>query len=75
MISKILPVSFKGTTDVKTSENAETKQNSTTLVTNTEPQVDTFTNTTKKPENGNLLTGILGILDMVNTLLSITTKK
>ncbi len=74
MISKITPVSFKGTTEQPV-ENTETQAVSTMPITQTEPQVDTFTNTNKKSNNGSLLTGILGIMDMVNTLLSMTSKK
>lgn len=74
MISKITPVSFKGTTEQPV-ENTETQAVSTMPITQAEPQTDTFTNTNKKSNNGSLLTGILGIMDMVNTLLSMTSKK
>ena len=74
MISKITPVSFKGTTE-QLAENTETQTVSTMPIAQVEPQVDTFTKTNKKSGNGDLLTGILGIMDMVNTLLSMTAKK
>lgn len=74
MISKITPVSFKGTTE-QSVENTETQAVSTMPITHAEPQVDTFSSTNKKSGNGGLLTGILGIMDMVNTLLSMTAKK
>lgn len=74
MINKITPVSFKGTTE-QPAENTETQTVSTMPIAKVEPQVDTFTNTNKKSGNGDLLTGILGIMDMVNTLLSMTAKK
>lgn len=75
MISKITPVSFKGTTE-QSVENTETQAVSTMPITQAEPQADTFTNTNKKSSgNGSLLTGILGIMDMVNTLLSMAAKK
>lgn len=76
MISRIMPVSFKGNTDTNVAETTETQQVVTAPVAQTEPQVDTFTNTTpKKSGNGSLLTGILGLMEMVNTLLSMSTKK
>ena len=74
MINKITPVSFKGTTE-KIAENNDVQTVSTTPIAQTEPQVDTFTKTNKKSGNGALLTGILGIMDMINTLLSMTAKK
>ncbi len=74
MISKITPVSFKGTTE-QLAENTETQTVSTMPIAQVEPQVDTFTNTNKKSGNGSLFTGIMGILEMVNTLLSMTAKK
>ena len=76
MISRIMPVSFKGNTDTNVAETTETQQVVTAPVAQTEPQVDTFTNTApKKSGNGSLLTGILGLMEMVNTLLSMSTKK
>lgn len=75
MINKITPVSFKGNTE-KIAENNDVQTVSTTPIAQTELQVDTFTNTTpKKSGNGSLLTGILGLMEMVNTLLSMSTKK
>ena len=74
MINKITPVSFKGTTE-KIAENNDVQTVSTMPIAQVEPQVDTFTNTNKKSGNGDLLTGILGIMDMVNTLLSMSAKK
>ncbi len=76
MISRIMPVSFKGNADTNVVETTETQQLVTAPVAQTEPQVDTFTNTNKKSSgNGSLLIGILGIMDMVNTFLSMVTKK
>lgn len=74
MINKITPVSFKGNTE-KIAENNDVQTVSTTPIAQTELQVDTFTNTNKKSGNGSLLTGILGLMEMVNTLLSMSTKK
>ncbi len=74
MINKITPVSFKGTTE-KIAENNDVQTVSTTPIAQTEPQVDTFTKTNKKSGNGDLFTGIMGIIEMVNTLLSMTAKK
>lgn len=77
MISKIMPVSFKGNAETNVvAETTETQQVVTAPVAQTEQQVDTFTNTTpKKSGNGSLLAGILGLMEMVNTLLSMSTKK
>lgn len=74
MINKITPVSFKGNTE-KIAENNDVQTVSTTPIAQTELQVDTFTNTNKKSGNGSLFTGIMGILEMVNTLLSMTSSK
>lgn len=75
MINKILPISFKGTTETKTSENNATQQAMTAPIVNTNTQSDTFTNTSKKSNNGSLFAGIMGIMDMVNTLISMSSKK
>lgn len=74
MISKITQVSFKGTTE-NLVENTEKQNFSTAPIANVEPQVDTFTNTNKKSGNGGLFVGLLGIMEMVNTLLDMTASK
>ncbi len=82
MISKITNVSFKNnTSELKTdAENTEVQPVTNMLEQDTK-DVDTFettqtqTNTTTEPKKGNLITGILGIVELVNSFMSLLDTK
>ena len=82
MISKITNVSFKNnTSELKTdAENTEVQPVTNMLEQDTK-DVDTFettqtqTNTTTGPKKGNLITGILGIVELLNSFMSLLNTK
>ncbi|MGN0018114.1 MAG: hypothetical protein ACI37S_03635 [Candidatus Gastranaerophilaceae bacterium] len=82
MISKITNVSFKNnTSELKNdAENTEVQPVTNMLEQDTK-DVDTFettqtqTNTTTEPKKGNLITGILGIVELLSSFMSLLDTK